>query len=49
MVLKPKHTESYKLNGRILFAQSQFDTALIAFAQATAIQKDVHAFSGELL
>lgn len=49
MLLNPKYPETYKVKGRQLFYQKQYDSALIAFTQANSMRKDLPSFIGRSL
>jgi hypothetical protein len=46
-MLNPKYPETYKVKGRQLYYQKNFESALIAFSQANTMQKDLHSFIGK--
>lgn len=46
MRLEPTCGEAYRLRGQVLFEQESVDQAVIAFAQASSIDKDLHSFAG---
>jgi hypothetical protein len=42
----PAYTESYLFRGQLLLAQESHDVALIAFSQASALEKSMAAYAG---
>jgi hypothetical protein len=46
MQVDPAYTESYLFRGELLLAQESHDVALIAFSQASALEKSMAAYAG---
>jgi tetratricopeptide (TPR) repeat protein len=45
-MLNPKYSETYKVKGRHLYHQKNFESSLIAFTQANSMNKDLGSFVG---